>query len=353
MKHIWTILAIVFFVASCVDKDDVKKVSITHIEPFTTKVAPVKQDSLTVILADTVAICVTTVPIEYNIPKGANVSIKYYPINSAKAKSYAYTKGYENGGYTSGDGYGFTNFTACFEDTKNGDNDYNDFVCFITKINQVKNWWGSSHTITSTIYVQPIALGAGGYKDSLEFGIKFSDGTIWKVANNIHTELFDNDSVYINTTYAQVGSWASIGYKRYTNIHKYTKVFPYATTGNVSRINPFVYNKATHDTIYIAVENHSDEQYDYNSIISTKGVPYGVAIFNMFHYPLEKVAISTAYPNFKRWLQGDIDAFPSSYTDGTVCFLPYSLIIWNPQYHPEYWVTDNKSRQNREIINIK
>jgi hypothetical protein len=337
MKKVFAVLSIAALFAACIDKDDVKKVNLTHIEPFTTKVAPVKTDTLTVIKADTAVICVTTVPLEYNIPKGSNVTIEYYPLNSAKAKSFR--KGYENGGgYQSGDGNGYTHFTACFEDSKNGDNDYNDFVCFITKINTVENWWGSSHTITSDVYVQPMALGAGAYQDSLAFGIKFSDGSIWMVTQDIKSDMFDDSVAYINTTYAQVGTYDGTGYMC-KKIFKYSKTFPYSTTGNVSRINPFVYNKATHDTIFIAVENHSNEQYNYNSIISTKGVPFGIAIFNTFPYPLEKVAISTAYPNFKSWLLGDINSFPTSYLSGKVCLKYNSLVLWNPQWYPYYWIT--------------
>lgn len=86
-------------------------------------------------------------------------------------------------------------------------------------------------------------MGAGGYKDSLAFGVKFSDGTIWMATDNIRRDFFNNDEPYINTRANQVGSWNSYSITRYTNIYKHTKVFSYSDNGNVSRINPFIYNK--------------------------------------------------------------------------------------------------------------
>lgn len=90
----------------------------------------------------------------------------------------------------------------------------------------------------------------------------------------------------------------------------------------------------------MAVENHNAEQYNYNDMISYKGIPYGLAIYNDFKYPLEKISVATAYPNFKSWLMGDIDAFPRyNYTSGTVCELIDKLLLWNPQIYYYYWIT--------------
>jgi hypothetical protein len=345
MKKIFVVLSIAVLFAACVDKEDVTKIDIAHIAPLVEKTAPVKTDSITVIKADTTIICATTVPVTYEMPRGAKETIEYYPIKSN-------AKGYENGGYlsmASGESLIWGQFIACFEDTKNGDNDYNDFVCSITKQVYVKDWWGT-HETDVYYYVQPLALGAGGYANDLSFGVKYADGTKQILTNNIHRDYFNNDTVYINTTYAEVGSWElwhATNQHRIYDIHNYRKIFNNAVSYSLSRLNPFIINNVTHDTIYVAVGNHDAEAINYNSIISAKGVPYGLAIFSgggtYFHYPLEKVAITTAYPTFASWMKGDIANFPATnyvtdnnYSSHAVCMVMSSM-IQSVNTNPDHW----------------
>src|SRR5574344_1382042 len=356
MKKVLMIFIIAVVLSSCIDKDDVKttKVDLVHIEPFTTKIAPIKDDSITVVKVDTTVICATTIPMEYDLPKGSTETIEYYPLNESNAKKYNLSKGYENGGVDKGTGTGYSQFMACYEDTKNGDNDYNDFVCAITKHVDVDNSNGnhSTHTMQVRVYVKPIALGAGGYKDSLAFGVKFSDGTVWMATDNIRRDFFNNDEPYINTRADQVASWSG-SYVVYNIVKRYVKTFYNLTTqnnsnsanSNLARISPFVINKATHDTIYVAVENHNDELYTYSNVISTKGIPYGLAISTTngpVRYPLEKVSIATAYPRFGKWLSGQIQEFPKSQgVSGYIALsnIVYYLIGADPESTPYYWIT--------------
>src|SRR5574344_877951 len=131
MKKILITLAIAVTFAACVDKEETKQISTENLSPIKEKTAPIKEGYRTIITADGDTICSAVKAIPYFLPKGTTEQITYVPL----------TKGYENQGiYSSSE----NRFILCFEDTKSGDNDYNDFACAMT-INRTNDY--GSHCI--------------------------------------------------------------------------------------------------------------------------------------------------------------------------------------------------------------
>lgn len=288
MKKLLLLLIIALVGASCISGDfESTKLNIKNIEPFIEKTAPVKEGYITIIKADTMVICKTNVPLAYLLPKGATETIEYVPS----------TKGYINGGYD------ISQFTVCFEDTKDGDNDYNDFVCFITRV-KTADWSNYLEpTTTIDVYVQPIAYGSG---TNLKFGIRFPDGHIWMATDNIVRDFFNGKVGYINTEQVTYNEPANKVYKTGDSQHimKYTYGPLVGAGGTLHRINPFIIN-ASNDTLYAAIYDHSLEENNYYNFISERGYPLGIAISNSFYYPIEKVNIKDCYPSFTNWIFGN------------------------------------------------
>ncbi len=312
MKKIFLLLIIAIFSISCISNFDFKPFNIANLDPYIEKTAPIKQDTITIIMADSIEICRTTVPLNYLFPKGATETIKYIP-NDAK--------NYMNGGY---DTY---QFTACFEDTKMGDNDYNDFVCFITTI-KTQDWsdWRNPK-VTMTVYVQPLALGA---TKQLQFGIDFSNGNRWLATNDIRRDFFDSTIGFINTAPVTWSTPLSSLFltKDTSHIMRHSITLPISNSSS-QRINPFIISG--NDTIYLALESHNNESFNYNNMVGHSGYPYGIAIDGAFSYPYEFTNIATCYPGFTNWLEGNNDNIgKNNYIYGNVYSRIYDLILYSP-----------------------
>lgn len=289
------LLVIAIIGVSCMSEDmDSTKLDLKHLDPFVEKMAPIKDGMKTVISVDGKIICETTIEMPYLVSKGKTATIEYQPVTKS---------GYENGGYAT------QQFMAMFEDTRNGDNDYNDFVCYITVTDDFTSTWNlqtNKNDIVDrlTVYVQPLALGA---TKSFKFGIKFANGEIWMATpTSVRTDFFDGRTGFINvesvgwplpSTYFLGGDINHI--KRYK-----TQAFAVDSwTSFNQRINPFIV-LSSGDTIYLAIYNHSLEQSDYNNIVNQKGYPYGIAL-EKTPWTLETIKMADAYPNFTQWLLGN------------------------------------------------
>lgn len=295
MKKILMLLVIAIVGVSCVSEDmDSTKLNLQHLDPFVEKMAPVQEGMKTVISVDGQVICETTIEIPYLVQKGKTATIEYQPL----AKD-----GFENGGYAT------HQFMAMFEDTRNGDNDYNDFVCYITVKDEITGTWNpltNKNDIVDrlTVYVQPLALGA---TRNFQFGIKFPNNEIWMATpNSVRADFFDSRTGFINVdsvgwplpeTYFRGGDINHI--KRYK-----TQAFAVDSWNYYQqRVNPFIV-LSSGDTIYLAIYSHTLEQNNYNNVVSQKGYPYGVALPKT-PWALEKIPMADAYPNFTQWLLGN------------------------------------------------
>jgi len=285
MKKIFVILSIVALFAACVDKDNVKQIDTANLSPVKEKTAPIREGYRTIITANGDTICSAVAAVPYFLPKGTTEKIEYVP----------FTKGYQNDGISQVD----NQFHLCFEDTKNGDNDYNDFACYMSLHRTHVNPNGVPHC-TLEMCIQPVAYGAG--IQNLKFGVKLSNGAIYILADNIRNTYFPGTTGFVNVLASQMES------PYQTNDINHIKHYKFQIDGsNDVRVNPFIINGS--DTIYVALHQHSLEGITYSDMVSSKGYPYGIAIINSdnFRHAIEKIPISTIYYNFTRWINGQDD----------------------------------------------
>lgn len=195
-----------------------------------------------------------------------------------------------------------------FEDIPNGDNDYNDFICFMKDQYQVNidGFTGLIRTDIGTgleisnLEIYPKAM---GNSISLSFGVEIVridnkeiiDDII--IYNNIRKEAFDNAQGFINT---------SLGVKPFELYNRNTSVFG---GGKSKRYYPKKLNKNGFGINYYIIAN-GIKYYTANSTmpqLTKNNTPYGLFIPNIskFNYSLEGVPIWKAYPNFKDWVSGE------------------------------------------------
>lgn len=313
MKKLLLLLAVTFTVTSCINEDlESLKLDLDNLSPYTEKVTTIKEGQITRIYADNKLICETTVPTSYYLPKGSIERIEYIP-----NKKDAIFSGWDT-----------YQFTAAFEDTRNGDNDYNDFVCFITR-DKVGIWKWPNDSVKITMYIQPIAFGAGTV---LQFGMTLPDGTDTIFTDNIQRDLFPSTTGFVNTTDVNnIYSTAD------TN-HIIKFVYYRAGRGDASYpFHPFIINQSG-EKLYVALNGQKNSVKNYLSLASIIGYPLGIATSGAFIYPLEKVNIATCYPGFNNWVVGnsnDLGSYSSNKFDSVFhrvnWGLPSGIIKFNPQ----------------------
>jgi len=298
MKKIFLLLLTSILGVSCVSDDMIpEKLDFKQLDPFESKMATIKEDYKTIIKVDNQIICETSIAIPYLIEKGKTATVEYQLLTK---------DGYENGGYA------IHQFMAMFEDTRNGDNDYNDFVSYITVVDKFYEveehftsapWYKRTIYAQPSVYIQPLALGAS--KD-FEFGIKFPNGEIWMATpNSVRADLFDSKVGYINVDYVDwpiPESYLLTGNLEHLKKHTTQPYVVNSDSPFLQRINPFIVINPG-DTLYLAIYDHNLEQNNYNNVVNAKGYPYGIALPKT-PWTREKINISTAYRNFESWIQG-------------------------------------------------
>lgn len=279
MKKLLLLLVITVFGTSCISEDfESMKLDLDNLDPFIEKTAPVKDGFTTIIKADDEIICETNETFNYLLPKGSVETIEYSPMKKdVMFGSWSIHK-----------------FTACFEDTRGGDNDYNDFICYITIETKKDN---KKDSLYVDIYIQPIAYGAGTL---LQFGIKLPNGQNQIISNNILQDFFPGitPKSYVNTVKTDP--------TYQTNTINHIKKFSFSQEdkSSVPKFNPFIINESG-ETLYLAL-NFTDNGnvIDYTEIVGITGYPLGIATKNKFDYPVEKINISACYSGFNSWVTG-------------------------------------------------
>lgn len=193
-----------------------------------------------------------------------------------------------------------------FEDIPNGDNDYNDFICFMKDQYQVNvdGFTGLIRTDAgleiSNLEIYPKAM---GNSIPLSFGVEIIrtdnkeviDDII--IYNDIRKEAFDNAKGFINT---------DLDVAPFKLYNRNTSVFG----GNKSkRYYPQNLDKNGFGINYYIIAN-GVKYYTANSTIPqlTKNkTPYGLFIPNVskLDYSIENIPIWKAYPNFIDWINGE------------------------------------------------
>ncbi|MDR0972327.1 MAG: LruC domain-containing protein [Bacteroidales bacterium] len=332
---LFVLTAIVFASCGVEEKESVSGVNWQNIEPFTKKIAPVKEGYNTIILADGDTIFNGNIPMEYSLPKGSVEEISYAPI-SKDAPTF--------GAMSTGD------MVVCFEDTRYGDQDYNDFVVRIRKINSTSCSWSIDNPTGLHVYnytdwqIQPIACGAG---TNLKFGFTIR-GNDYILSENVHQDFFNvpvgtfvnvrkdvpmistinNESIILMSRNRDtIINFSDTVTKLYPTINAALATTP--TTAEVFYAVPFIINEQG-EKLYCAINTETITN-DYDLIQGVEGYPLGIAsplkstysgyLTNptyQFRYPYEMIDISEAYSSYENWIRGSVTSLGAS-TDTTKC----------------------------------
>lgn len=178
-------------------------------------------------------------------------------------------------------------FMVMFEDTENGDNDYNDCVFWILAKMVSKN---NKHKLQeATVY--PIALGSSD-GTIIDFGMVLPDKSERKISN-VRESMFKSQKGFINTE----SSNAEIGkFEAKELVEKEEKV-----EGPIKGVRFFI--EVNGKRIYAAYGG-TDGIVGVN--VDKSGMPCGIVLSQAKEYPQEKVNIYTVYPLFNKWIRGGL-----------------------------------------------
>lgn len=208
--------------------------------------------------------------------------------------------------------------TVAFEDSPDGDHDYNDLIIHPKYELKVEN--GSK---VFKIGIHPIALGA---KKSIKLGFLIYQGNNL-IVNQLATpngdcrsEIFqmtsdESQTPFINTCAENNPNGV---YRKYDT---FTKTFKYnVTTNSIASLSVVWYIVVNHQ-VYFAVndrfKNIDSFGYPYGIIFTNSGTGYyqedsGMVGYNWYLYPYEYHNIDTVYYNINKWLNGKSKTFDYS-----------------------------------------
>ena len=285
---------------SCIEIGSLrKKIDLSNIDLTKTLDIKPPNDGVAIVTLDLDTIAITAVAQTVVVNKFAPVKIEY--------RSAEEFPDYKNGGISR------YNQTLAFEDTKKGDQDYNDLIIYV---NQENGWNGKGYKIK--LKVTPISLGS---TIPISFGFDDYDGDEYVIATDCRKELFKSDKGFINTV-------KNGNIKSYKTIH--TKTYQMKSTDwKYTKLNFWI--KASGNKLYIATASHSKEEIDYNSMIGAHNKPYGLSIPDFFEYPAETKSIYNTYPDFDKWIKGDLNDFRNTGYNLDNLYYQYYLIseIWH------------------------
>ena len=285
---------------SCIEISPLqKKIDLSNIDLTKTLNIKPPKDGVAIVTSDLDTIAITAVAQTVVVNKFAPVKIEY--------RSAEEFPDYKNGGISR------YNQTLAFEDTKKGDQDYNDLIVYV---NQENGWNGKGYKIK--LKVTPIALGS---TIPIAFGFDDYDGDEYTIADDCRKELFKSNKGFINTV-------KNGDIKSYKTIH--TKTYQMKSTDwKYTKLNFWI--KVSGNKLYIATASHSEEEIDYSLMVDTRNKPYGLSIPDFFEYPAETKSIYNTYPDFDKWIKGDLNDFRNTGYNLDNLYYQYYLIseIWH------------------------
>lgn len=191
-----------------------------------------------------------------------------------------------------------------FEDLSNGDNDYNDFVCWIKEeigVNLNGNGLITGLSM-SNFQIRPLAM---GNELPLEFGFEIRHLESGKLyfenifSKDVRTDYFNGKKGFINTT---------------DECKIDISTLPRDGHGIPTWSNPFRDNGSLAVNWFIVVGGEKRYLADSSlanipNTLKDDRVPYGLFLPNQtentFKWTKETISIGTAYPNFYKWTQGE------------------------------------------------
>lgn len=299
MRFIFIFMMIAAVTISC-DRNDVyrpKTADFENIAPFASYEVPTKEGEVTIVTYGDDTLAITGIPMVIEVPKyalrnttksGDGIKVQY----STDAKF----EGYKDRGTIQ------ARFTLFFEDTRNGDDDYNDLILTIKRFEE-----RGSDSMKCSFEIYPIALGAA--KDFKLGFIEERNGLEFIVAENCRRDLFGGKTGFINT----VPEIAMV-----TDFDKFvTPVYTWSRSNiwTNTPINWFI--ETDTERMYIALSELTVNQENMQKFGNDKGKPFGIAMpwmndnpYDIIlgksgpYYPVENSPIQKLYGNFEDWING-------------------------------------------------
>lgn len=275
---------------------------------------PIKEGYTTYVTYGEDTLAVANEPISILIPKQSKVSTKASSDNEIKI---------DFGTLQNIPSYSNYWQAVMFEDTEDGDYDYNDLIIHVK--NKGSNIWNSDD-IKQTIEIQPIALGS---QKIIKLGCLLGSEAIEVIfSNDVRRDLFQGVQGFINTE----NEATPIRYKLSpTSISNYQvkTVNALATIAWFIEVDGKRYYAITPD----------DNYKDYN-MLNPKGMPYGLITMShngTFDYPQEKTTIFEVYPDFKAWYNGKKKTFEENKVTNLVYKYCYSKILGEDGKFHKIW----------------
>lgn len=296
MKKVILAVASIALWASCIeDEKDYSQIIETRVANCETSKdfsVPVKKGYTTFVTSGEDTLAMANEPITIRIPKNATIStraeedginISYTILDEGSETTYA--KVWQ---------------AIMFEDTQNGDYDYNDLIIHVK--NTASNHAYQHPTETwQTIEIQPIALGS---TKTIKLGCILSDGSTHMISDDVRTDLFGGRQGFINT----VNDNDPIRYKlASTNIKNYA--MPKKEKTSAAWVAWFI--EVDGKRMYAASSDIDYKSYD---MVNKENMPYGLAVSNgngTFSYPQEKNSLFETYPGFSDWINGKVSSIGS------------------------------------------
>lgn len=268
---------------SCIEKAETginHGIDMAALEPMTEYEVPVKTGYTTVVTLGGEQLAVTRSPLTILVPA--------YAVTRSGGLEVSYSNEDIFGEFATASYWHYLSF----EDTPEGDCDYNDVVLHCRVKSEMS--WNSTGTrmCRHTVSVQPVALG-GSMKVGFGFLYQDESGVVREqvVSDDIRRDLFDGIPTFpINTDLSKPT-------KKVSNI--LTPVFECSTPQTKFPVVWFILSKGNY--LYAATTNFgADKNF---GMINKDRVPYGFALTKKWCWPVENCNIREAYPHFDEWLR--------------------------------------------------
>lgn len=292
-------LMIAMITLSCDHRDvyQPKTADFANIAPFATYEVPVKENAVTIVTYGDDTLAITGIPVTIEVPKYAlnNITKSTQDIKIQYSNDPKF-EGYKDCGTTQG------KFTLFFEDTRSGDNDYNDLIISVER--KELNY---GDPVVCSFEIFPIAMGA-----TKKFKLGFIEGDTGKefiVCEDCRQDLFGGKTGFINTM-PEAAMETGFG-KFKTPEYRWKRNNVWTNTS----INWFI--ETDTERMFIALSDKAVNQENIQNFGNDQGKPYGLALpwtsDNAYDiilktggpfYPTEFTPIQKLYGNFDDWING-------------------------------------------------
>lgn len=290
-KIIFAACSVLLCATSCVDGDKdlstggEEKVNvgerIVNCEAFEDFQVPVRQGFTTYVTFGEDTLAVANEPMTIRVPKATALTATRAASPEVKVNYDVLDEGKNYSQYWQ---------AVMFEDTENGDYDYNDLVIHVRNV-AGKKFMNGSMVPFQTIDVQGIAM--GGIK-TLKLGCILSDQSEHLIFTDVRAQLFDGTKGFINTEENNPEVW----WKGLSDAHH--DIEHQLVGSTAGWVAWFI--EVDGKRFYAAT---TDLDYRSYNMVNEESMPYGLVAASTFSFPQEGISIYKAYPDFAAWIKGD------------------------------------------------